>query len=126
IKYRAKDSSALELWSAIKLFRQLNRKKVGFANYDFYYVISDYIQKTLYQFDLHIGGNLVSDIGIAETDRTKFMMSSIIEEAISSSQMEGASTTRRRAKEMIQQGRKPKNKSEQMILNNFITMKYIV
>lgn len=126
IKYRAKDCSALELWSAIKLFRQLHRNKVGFANYDFYYVISDYIQESLHQFDLHIGQNLGADIGIAETDRTKFMISSIMEEAISSSQMEGASTTRRRAKEMIQQGRKPKNKSEQMILNNFITMKYIV
>ena len=49
-----------------------------------------------------------------------------MEEAISSSQMEGASTTRKKAKEMIEQDKKPKNKSEKMILNNFITMKYIV
>ncbi len=49
-----------------------------------------------------------------------------MEEAISSSQMEGANTTRKKAKEMIQQEKKPKNKSEQMILNNFITMKHIV
>jgi Fic family protein len=40
--------------------------------------------------------------------------------------MEGAITTRQKAKEMIQQEKKPRNKSEQMILNNFITMKYIV
>jgi Fic family protein len=49
-----------------------------------------------------------------------------MEEAISSSQIEGAITNRKKAKEMIQQEKKPRNKSEQMILNNFITMKHIV
>ncbi|MFK7114499.1 Fic family protein [Flavobacterium oreochromis] len=75
---------------------------------------------------MHIGGTLGSNIGIAETDKTKFIISSIMEEAISSSQMEGANTTRKKAKEMIQQEKKPKNKSEQMIMNNFIIMKHIV
>src|SRR5690606_27553170 len=55
-----------------------------------------------------------------------FIISSIMEEAISSSQIEGANTTRKKAKEMIQNDRKPRTKSEQMILNNFITMKHIV
>ncbi len=116
----------MELWSAVKLFRLLRRKEVKFHLYNFHYVITDYIQKSLHQFDMHIGGTLGSNIGIAETDKTKFIISSIMEEAISSSQMEGANTTRKKAKEMIQQEKKPRNKSEQMILNNFITMKHIV
>ncbi|MCU0326909.1 MAG: Fic family protein [Spirosomaceae bacterium] len=126
IKYKAKDCTPIELWSAIKLFRFLRRKELKFHSFKFHYVITDYIQKSLHQFDMHIGGTLGSNIGIAETDKTKFMMSSIMEEAISSSQMEGANTTRKKAKEMIQQEKKPKNKSEQMILNNFMTMKHIV
>ncbi|MCZ2222900.1 MAG: Fic family protein [Chitinophagales bacterium] len=126
IKYKAKDCSPLELWSAVKQFRFLRSKKVSFHFHNFYYIITDYIQKSLHQFDMHIGGTLGSNIGIAETGKTKFIISSIMEEAISSSQMEGAITTRKKAKEMIQQNKKPKNKSEQMILNNFITMKYIV
>ncbi len=126
IKYKAKECTPLELWSAIKLDRLLKSKKISFHSYGFHYVITDYIQKSLHQFDMHIGGTLGSNIGIAETDKTKFIISSIMEEAISSSQMEGANTTRKKAKEMIQQEKKPKNKSEQMILNNFITMKYIV
>ncbi len=126
IKYKAKDCTPLELWSAIKLFRLLRSKELKFHTFKFHYVITDYIQKSLHQFDMHIGGTLGSNIGIAETDKTKFMISSIMEEAISSSQMEGANTTRKKAKEMIQQEKKPKNKSEQMILNNFITMKHIV
>lgn len=128
IKYKAKanECTPIELWSAIKLFRFLRRKELKFHSFRFHYVISDYIQKSLHQFDMNIGGTLGSNIGIAETDKTKFIISSIMEEAISSSQMEGANTTRKRAIEMIQQEKRPKNKSEQMILNNFITMKHIV
>lgn len=126
IKYKAKDCTPLELWSIVKLDRLLKQKEIRFHSAKFYYVVTDYIQKALYQLDMHIGGTLGSNIGIAETDKTKFIILSIMEEAISSSQMEGANTTRQKAKEMIQQEKKPKNKSEQMIFNNFITMKHIV
>ena len=61
------------------------------SHLNIYFMITDYIQKALHQFDMHIGGILGSNIGIAETDKTKFIISSIMEEAISSSQMEGAS-----------------------------------
>lgn len=126
IKYQAKDISPEELWKAIKLHRTLNSTLIKVGKYFFQFVITDYMQRALHQFDLNIGGTLGSNIGIAETDKTKFVISSIMEEAISSSQMEGANTTRKKAKEMIQQELKPKNKSEQMIMNNFITMKHIV
>jgi Fic family protein len=126
VKYKAKDCTPNELWNAVKLFRYIRSNKVKFGNYTFNYMITEYMQRALHHFDMHIGGTLGSNIGIAETDKTKFMISSIMEEAISSSQMEGANTTRKKAKEMIQQEKKPKNKSEQMIMNNFITMKHIV
>jgi len=126
IKYKSKDYQPNELWNAIKFHRYLKSNSIKFGRYNFSYVITDYMQRTLHQFDLHIGGNLGSNIAIAETDKTKFVISSIMEEAISSSQMEGANTTRKKAKEMIQKEQKPKNKSEQMIMNNFITMKHIV
>lgn len=48
-----------------------------------------------------------------------------MEEAITSSQLEGASTTRKVAKEMIRSGRKPVNSSERMILNNFLAMRKV-
>ncbi len=49
----------------------------------------------------------------------------MIEEAINSSQLEGASTTRDVAKEMIRQDRVPTDNSEQMILNNYHAMQFI-
>lgn len=126
IKYKSTDCKSEELWNAVKLFRYIRSNNLKFGNHVFSYMITDYMQRALHQFDLHIGGTLGSNIGIAETDKTKFVISSIMEEAISSSQMEGANTTRKKAKEIIQQEKKPKNKSEQMIMNNFITMKHIV
>lgn len=127
-KYKAKSKgiSAPTFWSVIKLHRRINAKQVQFGNYQFNYLITDYIQKSLHQFDLHIGGTLGSSTGIAETDKNKYIISSIMEEAISSSQMEGANTTRKQAKDMIQKELKPKTVSEQMIMNNYVTMRYIV
>lgn len=53
------------------------------------------------------------------------LTNSLMEEAIRSSQLEGASTTRAKAKDMIREKRDPRNKSEQMILNNFLAMERI-
>jgi len=126
LKYKYKEFDSKDLWNAVKLHRLLIRKNVKFGKHQFSYVVTDFMLRALHQFDMHFGGTLGSNIGIAETDKNKFVISSLIEEAISSSQIEGANTTRKKAKEMIQKGQKPKGKSEQMILNNYITMKHIV
>ena len=49
-------------------------------------------------------------------------MNSLIEEAITSSQLEGASTSRVVASDMIRSGRKPTDRSEQMIVNNYVAI----
>lgn len=126
IKYKKTSVSPEELWTTVKFDRWLKSKIITFGDYKFSYYATEYIQRLLHYFDLHIGGMSGSNIGIAETDKTNFVINSIMEEAISSSQMEGANTTRKVAKEMIQKERKPRNKSEQMIMNNFLTMRFIV
>ena len=57
--------------------------------------------------------------------RYRYLLSSLMEEAITSSQMEGAATTRDVAKSMIRRRRPPRDRSERMILNNFLTMQRI-
>ncbi len=54
------------------------------------------------------------------------VMNSLMEEAIASSIIEGAATTRKAAKEMLRKGKKPSNKSEQMVINNYRAMQYIM
>lgn len=51
--------------------------------------------------------------------RERYVINSLIEEAITSSQLEGAATTRKVAKEMLRTGRKPRTRDELMILNNY-------
>jgi len=126
VKYKASNHDAKSLWNAIKLYRQINSNLVKFGRYEFSFVVTDFLQRNLHEFDMHIGGTLSSNIGIAETDKKKYIISSLIEEAISSSQIEGASTTRKKAKEMIHKEQKPKDISESMILNNYNTMQEIV
>jgi len=48
-----------------------------------------------------------------------------MEEAIASSQLEGAATTRKIAKEILRQKKKPRNYSEQMIINGYETIQKI-
>jgi Fic family protein len=57
--------------------------------------------------------------------KNTYLIRSFVEEAINSSQLEGASTTRSVAKELIRQGRRPIDKDEQMILNNYEAMRFI-
>lgn len=58
--------------------------------------------------------------------RDRYVINSLIEEAITSSQLEGAATSRRVAKDMIRAGRAPRDRSERMILNNLRAMQRIV
>ncbi|MBO3725038.1 Fic family protein [Actinomyces bowdenii] len=57
--------------------------------------------------------------------RDRYLISSLIEEAITSSQLEGASTSRVEAKRMLRENRRPRDRSEQMILNNYEAMQNI-
>ena len=50
----------------------------------------------------------------------------MLEEAITSSQLEGASTTREVAQEMLKKNLVPKDKSQQMIFNNYQLMKKLL
>ena len=57
--------------------------------------------------------------------RDRYLINSLYEEAITSSQMEGASTTRRDAKKMLREKKDPRDRSERMILNNFLALEYV-
>jgi len=128
VKYK-KTSNNIEpqlLWTIIKLSRVLTAKNVKIGNYTFKYNTTDYIQKALHEFDLNFGGSLSSETIISEEEKKRYLVSSIMEEAIASSQIEGAVTSRKKAKEMLRKNKKPINKSEQMIMNNYLTIKHIV
>src|SRR5690606_28518389 len=63
---------------------------------------------------------------IGERRNLEFLFSDLVEdESISSSQLEGAATTTRVAKEMFKRKRKPRSLDERMILGNFRMMQFV-
>lgn len=114
------------LWAAVKTSRRLDSSSVKFGKYSFSFNKPDYIQQILHELDLNIGGSLASEGVIAKEDKERYLISSVMEEAIASSKMEGAVTTREHAKEMLKTQAKAKSKSDQMIINNYISIRHIV
>lgn len=124
VKYNTPVGVRPELfWSAVKLTRTSNI--ISFGNHSFSYKVNDYMMRMLHDFDMNCGGVLSSADLVSDKNQKYYLVSSIMEEAIASSQMEGASTTRKVAKEMLRNQKKPKDNSQQMILNNYNTIRFL-
>ena len=123
------DLSHADWWFAIKSARRLLYKSLPLqdkADRPFRFVLADPILSQLHRIDRDASGQIRLEAPIANSEtRDTHLVSSLVEEAITSSQLEGASTTRQVAKEMLRQGRRPRDKSEQMIFNNFQAMRSI-
>ena len=116
-------------WLGIKMARRKNYKPLPLTDkrgLPFCYCLPAIVQKELHWLDRHASGSLQAEEAITDPQtRNTYLIRSLIEEAINSSQLEGASTTQNVAKEMIRQERAPRNKSEQMIFNNYQAMRFI-
>jgi Fic family protein len=117
-------------WAGIKLVRMSAMKKIPLVDKSgspFQYSVPDFVVRQLHEIDLGAGGAIGMPDPITNPQtRNQYVVRSLIQEAITSSQLEGAVTTRRDAKEMIRSGREPRDKSERMILNNYHTMQRIL
>lgn len=129
IKYLGdKNNDAEQLWHLSKTKRKLNSKKLNLGKHhkiDFHYNINDFLQQKLHYLDFNFGAGIQKMELLGELDKQKYLINALMEESIYSSKIEGASTTRIKAKEMLRKNKTPKNKSEQMILNNYETIHYI-
>lgn len=118
-----------EWWLVLKFGRGQLLKEIPLQDKEgkhFNFMIPDSILEQLHNIDLGAGGHIGVPEPITNPDtRDQYFVSSLIEEAITSSQLEGATTTRKVAKEMIRAGRPARDRSERMILNNFLTMQRI-
>ncbi|HIC78999.1 MAG TPA: Fic family protein, partial [Sulfurovum sp.] len=118
-----KDDNPQMAWWSTKMMRLFKLKEIELYDkeeHHFNFCIPDSLQAKLYKIVN------ISRQGIVPHNSLKqnFLISSLImEEAISSSQLEGASVTRRIAKDMLSHAKKPKSEDEQMILNNYLLMK---
>ncbi|WP_067046907.1 Fic family protein [Methanofollis ethanolicus] len=125
IKYRTLPADPKYIWILMKAFRENGARHFTFGPCHFRFILDDECWKKLHVLDKTAGGNLASMLDSAGGEKERYIVNSLMEEAIASSQIEGAATTRVVAKQMLQEQRKPKSRGELMILNNYLTMKEV-
>ena len=116
-------------WLGIKLARLQMSRTIPLkdkAGRPFQYTLPDPLLEMLHRVDREASGQIPLPEPVTNPQtRDRYILNSLIEEAIASSQLEGANSPRVIAKEMIRTGRRPINRSEQMILNNYRAMRLI-
>jgi Fic family protein len=124
------DLSHEEWWFAIKSGRRQLLRPIPLADPDgapFVYSAPDLVLRLLHYVDQRCAGEIaMSEVVTAdEQARRQYLVNSLMEEAIRSSQLEGATTSRKVAKELLRSGREPKDRSERMILNNYRGLQFM-
>lgn len=118
-----------EWWLATKLARQSGLRRVPFrdkADRPITYGTPDAMQALLHEVDRNAAGQIqIPELVTTPQNRDRYIVRSLMEEAITSSQLEGAATTHKVAKDMLQRQRKPRDKGERMIMNNYHAMQFI-
>ena len=113
------------LWANVKASRLRSMISV-WNKYDINLCVTSQMQRLCHEFDMKFGSFWEVEGDTQSAEKKYYLSSSLMEEAIYSSKMEGASTTRIVAKDMLRKKKSPQNKSQQMIVNNYNTIQYIV
>jgi hypothetical protein len=127
-KYKAKRCKFTPecLWGYLKFSRRHSIRGLPFSDAHgnpFGFWLPDKVIEDLHYIDQSMGGGfLMEGTDLLPEAKERYIISSLMEEAIASSQIEGAATTRRIAKDMLRKNLKPQDRSQQMIVNNYKTI----
>lgn len=132
IKRKKFDSSQdnLTIWANIKYSRKIRSKHTPITTPDgqnFVWVQCAHYEEVLHNFTQSLSGYMVSTTPHILDDKEKeiYITRGLVEEAIASSQLEGANTSRAYAKKMITESIPPHDNSQRMIVNNYRAMQKI-
>ena len=115
------------IWATVYQQRQFNNQSCPIRDKDgsVYKFNPNSHTQFLHEITLEFGGNLIGISDFSEGDKRQIIKRNLIEESIASSKLEGANTSREAARRMLNEGRRPRDKDEQMIVNNHAVMKRI-
>lgn len=123
------DLSHEQWWVGLKIARAFQAKELPLADahgVSFTYNLVGKLLEGCQLADREASGRIKGRSTILNADtRDRYVFASLADEAIHSSMLEGAVTTRRVAKEMIRTKRAPTSPSERMIMNNFRAMELV-
>jgi Fic family protein len=117
-------------WLRLKFMRKADLRQLPLTDTDgnpFAYGLLDSMMRSLHHIDQRCSGEVAMDEVVTSERRAgrRFLVNSLMEEAIRSSQLEGATTSRVVAKELLRSGREPRDRSERMIVNNFRALEFM-
>lgn len=116
-------------WVALRMARQGQFTQLPFIDTSgrpMVFAMPEPVLRQLHHIDQDAAGQIsLPDEVVGADDRNRYLVSSLIEESITSSQLEGASTTRVVAEAMLRERRAPADYSERMIFNNYHAMEWI-
>lgn len=117
----------IEVWAMIKRIRQsaFNSKKSIIKSEDGRFFRWNMLERYHYkcdEFERALAGGMSPASQFDEYKSRIIKTKWLMEESITSAQLEGAHTTLDAAKKILRENRKPKNNSERMIVNNYKTM----
>lgn len=129
LKWRVPSKEAQTIWLAVKFRRDQAKKTIGLFDKnknEFHYCIHDSLEPKLHKIVQLGAGKVAAVAGTQASDNIQqnYLVSSLLmEEAITSAQLEGAATTRADAKKMLEEDRDPTTPDERMILNNYLLLR---
>lgn len=117
------------VWFGIKMLRNASAKLLPFKDCKgeaFRLNRTDQVLSDLRQIDLRAGGTIETGGGESNPALARERIkTSLIEEPFNSSVLEGAATTRERAKEMIEANVAPITRDDKMVFNNYQAMEFV-
>lgn len=119
------------VWSLVKTSRHRQKTNIialGEPSKLCHYHLTPLIQKAISEVDRNTTSASLEWISnkIGEKFHIGYLLNDLIEdESISSSQLEGAATTTKVAKELLKRNRKPRSEDEKMILGNYKLMLFV-
>jgi Fic family protein len=115
-------------WAGTNMRRQrdaaaLTAMREAYPEVPFRFTSTPSIQRSMHDFDrTNVGREILSALGNPDA-KLEYQIRQLIEEAISSSEIEGARpTTRELARQLLREKRKPASRDEKMIVNNLHAM----
>ena len=124
LKYRVPRDQWEDNWAILKLTRALSCNHLPYKPLDITYVLTPEISRELHVCDQNLS-KVFSQGSKSLESATEYIIEALSDEAIASSKLEGAVTTELAAKNMLRKNIPPKNKDEQMIVNNHLAMQFI-
>lgn len=128
IGFRIPNTFSLEeAWKKVQDQRKKRAEYMPFEDQEknrFWYVLLPQLQKNLHEID-SLGRDSIYSL-VRQDIEMEMIKESLMEEAVFSSAIEGAFSTVKRLREMVDQKQPPRDINDQMVLNNYRAMQFIL